>query len=136
VKARTRTDRWLVPAAIALLAGCIVIPVDFHAAGSRHNVNAEVQPKLQVGVTTKEDVFLLLGEPDFVSEDGQRLGYKWSKVNALVVYGAYYTGGVAEIQRSHLLFVSFDADNRVAQVGVLSAWGSGTPSESGVPPRK
>ncbi|MGB3429125.1 MAG: hypothetical protein WBA53_13230 [Burkholderiaceae bacterium] len=123
-------------AAIALIAGCLIIPVDYHAAGSRHNVNAGVQPKLQVGVTTKEEVFLLLGEPDYVSEDGQRLGYKWTKVNALVLVGAYYSAGMWEIEQSHVLHVTFDADNRVSQVGVVSGWGSGTPVESGPQPRR
>lgn len=128
----------VIPCALAatLLAGCIIVPVDYHASGSRHNVNAAVQTKLQPGVTTKEDVFLLLGEPDHVSEDGRRIGYKWTKVNVLIIYGAYTTGGVAEVERSHVLHVTFDADDRVAQVAVASAWGSRTPLESGAQPRR
>lgn len=126
----------LTSAAVALLSSCIVIPVDYHASGSRRNVSADVQPKLQPGVTTKEEVFLLLGEPDHVSEDGQRLGYKWTKVNAVVIYGAYYSGGVAEVPRSHVLFVTFDANDRLTEVGIASAWGTATPPESGAPVRK
>lgn len=123
----TRCGRLLGAAAVALLAGCIVIPVDYHASGSRHNVSAEIQPKLQLGVTTKEEVFLLLGEPDRVSEDGQRLGYGWSKVKAVVMWGAQYSGGISEVEKSYLLHITFDADNRIAHVGLVEKWG-GSPA--------
>jgi len=126
-KRPTHGGAWLlIPAAGAiLLTGCLVIPVDFHAGGSRHNVNAEVQSKLQSGVMTKEEVFLWLGEPDHVSEDGQRIGYAWRKVKVLwiVVLPPYGGGPGGEIDKSYLLQVSFDPSNRVSGVNLLTQWG-------------
>lgn len=109
------------------LAGCLVIPVDYHAAGSRHNVNAKTSEGLCPGVTTREEILLTLGEPDFVSEDGQRLGYAWTKVKALCFVAGYGAGAAGELQRSCVLETCFDASHRVSQVRLLQAWGPAVP---------
>src|SRR5262245_50918644 len=64
------------------LAGCVVIPVNHYETGSRRKVNAK---SLKPGVTTKEELVHRLGEPDFYSEDGQRIAYAWTKVKAIWV---------------------------------------------------
>ena len=111
-------------AAAALLAGCLIIPVDYHATGSRHNVNHKTPEVLQPGVTTKEEVFLKFGEPDFASEDGHRLGYAWTKVKAIWAVAGYGGGGASgEIKRSYVLEAAFDASNRVSRVRLLTKWG-------------
>jgi outer membrane protein assembly factor BamE (lipoprotein component of BamABCDE complex) len=114
-----------------LLAGCLVIPVDYYKTGSRHNLNTKTPEKLQVGTTTKEEVALLLGEPDVVYEDGQNLRYCWKKVKAFWSVAVGTTGGgVAaagangEIHRQYVLSVSFDSSNRVSQVQLLKHWES------------
>jgi hypothetical protein len=112
----------LVAVALVQLAACLNAPVDYHASGSRHNVNAEVQRHLQPGVTMKEDVFLLLDESDQISADEQLLGYEWGKINALLFVGAYYTGGMAEIGKTYLLQIKFGEDNRVIEVGLVEHW--------------
>src|SRR5262245_27490699 len=85
--------------AVALFTGCAaVIPTNYYQAGSRTNLNDKTRSTLQLG-TTKDEVFLRLGEPDFVSENGQTVGYAWSKVKALWFiavggpYSAVVTGG-------------------------------------------
>jgi hypothetical protein len=62
-----------------MFSGCLVIPVDYHSKGSRQNISDKTQSLLQPGVTTKEEVFLLLGEPDYAFDDGQHIGYAWKK---------------------------------------------------------
>jgi hypothetical protein len=109
---------------LSLTTGCLIIPVDYHDAGVRHNVNTQTGDSLQPDVTTKEEVFLALGEPDFVSEDGQRLGYAWTKVKAVIIWGSYGGGGGEELKRSYILDVSFGSSNRVSQVRVLKDWGA------------
>jgi outer membrane protein assembly factor BamE (lipoprotein component of BamABCDE complex) len=129
--------RWLVfglgLAAIGalLLAGCLVIPVDYYKTGSRHNLNTKTPEKLQVGMTTKEEVFLLLGEPDVVYENGQNLRYHWRKVKAFWSVAVAPTGGgvaaagtEGEIDRQYVLSVDFDSSNRVAQIQLLKHWES------------
>jgi outer membrane protein assembly factor BamE (lipoprotein component of BamABCDE complex) len=112
-----------------LLAGCLVIPVDYFTSESRHNLNTKTPEKLQVGTTTKEEVFLLLGEPDVAFEDGQNLRYNWRKVKALWAIAVGATGGGVggggaggQIGRQYVLEVSFDSSNRVSQVQLLKNW--------------
>lgn len=120
-----RAARGLVAGLLAL-SGCVVIPVNYHAAGSRTNVRTETRSELHVGVTTREEVLLLLGEPDVASEDGQVLGYAWTKVGAIVIVtGGYGGGGAAgEIGKSFALKLTFDADDRLAEVDLLRNWWS------------
>ena len=77
-------------AALAVFWGCAVVPVDYYDDASRRNISHETPSLLRSGITAKEEVFLLLGEPDYVSQDGQQLGYIWGKVKW--VYGDI-TGG-------------------------------------------
>ena len=123
--------RGLAWSGLVFLAGCLVIPVDYYKTGSRHNLNTKTPEKLQVGTTTKEEVFLLLGEPDVVYEDGQNLRYYWRKVKALWSVAVGTTGGGVgaagadgEIDRQYVLSVSFDSSNRVSQVQLLKHWES------------
>ena len=116
----------LAAAGLISFAGCLIIPVDYYQTGSRHNLNPQTEASLRVGETTKEEVLLLLGEPDLVSDDGQELGYAWTKVKALVFIAAGSAGGgvgggaaSGELERSYVLSVSFDSSNRVTQARLL-----------------
>lgn len=112
---------FLVAGSMAILSGCLLIPVDYHAAGSRHNVESGIQSKLQSGVTTKEEVLLMLGEPDHVSEDGQHFGYAWSKVKLIVIMVAPYGGDAGEWGRNYVFHIGFDADQRVCEIGRIDS---------------
>lgn len=111
-------------AALILLGGCLIIPVDYHTPGSRHNVTRQTTNVFQIGISTREDILLALGEPDFASEDGQRIGYNWSKVEVLLLVASYGgSGGGAEFVHSYLIEASFDPSNRVSRVRFLKQWG-------------
>jgi len=116
---------WVVGCANLLLTGCVVIPVNYHLAGSRHNITEETASILQPGSMTKVDVLMLLGEPDYVSDDARRFGYVWKKVRALVVVGGgqFGAGGAMPVVQSHLLQVWFDASDHIFQVGTVKDWG-------------
>jgi outer membrane protein assembly factor BamE (lipoprotein component of BamABCDE complex) len=105
-----------------VLSGCLVIPGDYHAKYSRHNISDKTQLLLQPGVTTKEEVFLLLGEPDHASDDGQNIGYGWTKVKAVYVVLGQFTADAGEIKRYYVLQIKFDSDNRVVAVDVTKEW--------------
>ncbi len=114
-----------------LLSGCLIIPVDYYRTGSRHNLNTKTPEKLQEGTTTKEDVFLLLGEPDVAYGDGQSLRYYWRKMKGFWAVAVGATGGGVggaaaggQIGRRYELAVSFDSSNRVSQVQLLKYWES------------
>lgn len=111
------------------LAGCIIIPTDYHTAWSRHNITLETTNAFQIGLTTREEILLGLGEPDFASEDGQRFGYMWSKVKVLLIIASTGPGSVAEFARSYLIEFSFDPRNRVSGVRLLKHWGESVPTQ-------
>lgn len=117
-------------AMVTLLTGCIVVPVNYTQAGSRHNVSEQTAATLQPGEVTKEEVLLRFGEPDWVSDDERLVGYAWTKVKALVFFGAYYTGGIAEVPKSSLLKLTFDAEDRLVAATVVSEWGDTVAPES------
>jgi hypothetical protein len=79
------------------------------------NVSRSTRSRLQAGVSTKEDVLLLLGEPDYCSEDGQTIGYSWTKVGFLLIVGTQGGGGETEIGKNYVLEIAFDASNRVTR---------------------
>ncbi len=111
---------WFLMAAwgVMALSGCLVIPVDYYSLGSRHNISAKTQSLMQPGVTTKEEVVLILGEPDYASDDGQRFDYAWRKVKWVIFFGL--SEGVRE--KNYLLQIMFDSDNRVVDVVLTDAW--------------
>jgi len=77
-------------------------------------------------VSTKEDVLLQPGEPDFASEDERRLGYGWTKAKVFLIVASPLSGeiGSTKITGTRILKVSFDESNLVTQVRVVKKWGS------------
>lgn len=113
----------MLTAVVALvLTGCLIIPTDYHTPASRHNLTVQSTNLFRIGLTTQEEVLLALGEPDYVSDDGQRLGYTWSKVKAILIVASTSGGGGAEFPRNYLIEASFDASNRVSHVQFRAKW--------------
>jgi len=67
---------------------------------------------------------LTLGAPDFISEDGRRLGCAGTKVKAIWFVAGYGGAASGEVQRGYVLAVSFNASGRLAQVRLLKEWGA------------
>lgn len=119
-----------------LSGGCLILPMNYHTAASRHNINLQTTNLLAIGSTTKQEVLLTLGEPDFSSPDEQRLGYLWSKVKCVWAIGGMGGGAAGEITRSYLVETSFDSSNRVSGVRALRSWGESAPATDRSPPAK
>jgi hypothetical protein len=100
-------------------AGCIVIPMNSYTYGSRQNVKEEVVNTLQLGTTTKDDVFLGFGEPDIVSDNANCITYTWEKVKLfwLLAGGAGGAGTVlgGTVGRKYDLFLCFDDQGLLTQ---------------------
>ena len=101
-----------------ICSGCAIVPTDYHAPGSRIRINKETQQIITPGKTTKEDVFLMLGEPDIVFSDGLYVKYRWTKVKALwgfFIGGGYSaTGASGYIETDYELIIKFDEQNVVS----------------------
>ena len=118
--------KWLVIGSMStvLLTGCIVIPMNRYDSESRFNVSAETLSKLTTGVTTREDVLLMLGEPDYgYNDDELILVYKWQKIEgfalAAIPYSQGIFGGGGLFGSNYQLNIKFDEENRVSDVGLI-----------------
>ena len=86
----------------------IPIPMDRHTLDSRTNVREETTTTIIPGQTTKEDVFLALGEPDEVSPDGSRLVYRWTKVKLVLIIVGPGGGASIPITKGYKLIITLD----------------------------
>jgi len=100
-------------ATVSLCASCIVVPLNYTEYGNRKNLSKETIDRIVVGVTTKEDVLLELGEPDFISMGETSLAYSWRKVKLLWLAAAGYSGIGGTIARDYRLTITFDERNVV-----------------------
>lgn len=110
-----------------LVSGCLILPVNYHTRNSRHNITMQTTNALQIGVSTKEDVLMKLGEPDFASEDQKRIGYLWSKVKFIWAVVGYGGGASGEATKSYLIEATFDSSNRISGLRALRKWGQSPP---------
>lgn len=107
---------------VVLASGCVVIPTSYHGAGSRQNLSHDEEKKLTEGTTSKREVLLMLGEPEFASEDGKVLRYDWQKVKAIWIAGGYYSAASGAVEREYSLELTFDERNVLAKKEVLKHW--------------
>lgn len=107
---------------VVLASGCVVVPTSYHAAGSRQNLSHDEGQKLTEGTTSKREVLLMLGEPEFASEDGRVLRYDWQKVKAIWFAGGYYSAASGAVEREYSLELTFDERNVLTKKEVLKHW--------------
>jgi hypothetical protein len=133
---RTRV-RWLGPIFLLFFVcnACVIVPVpwDSYLDETRQHITPVVLNSIIPGQTTKEEVFLILGEPDKASEDGSRLAYSWIKTKAkvLILAGGGYSGvaGIADINKQFIFSVTFDERNVVLEKGVHERYLRRSPEE-------
>jgi hypothetical protein len=109
---------------LLLLSGCLILPTDYYTTDSRRNLSPQVTNTVQIGSTTREEMLLALGEPDYATDDGRRLGYRWSKVKWIWIVlstGPGTAGG--EVSQCQLLDAAFDASNRLSSLQISAQWG-------------
>jgi hypothetical protein len=112
-----------------LIAGCMVIPTPEHGLlAGRGEIKETDLEFLQIGTTTREDVLLRFGEPDWVSSDQCVLAFHWrvSKgVWLVIAAGPYGAGGVAggDIPKTYLFMLEFNPAGRLRRYDISgSIW--------------
>ncbi len=114
------------PAALTLLmfgSGCLIIPTpEFDSGSARANFNQQSLAQLQPGVTTMEDVLLRFGEPDAVSPDERKLGYRSEKVAGIWILAGGYSAASGAITRDHYLLVELDENGVVRNRNLSAQW--------------
>ena len=105
-----------------MLSGCLVIPVDQATVGSRDKISEDTIAAFQVGVTTRKDVVLRLGEPDYVTEDERQLQYFWSRIYMIwAVVGQTGNGAVGDVGKKYTLLVTFSPEGLLQQTELVKA---------------
>jgi len=112
---------------VIVAGGCIILPVDYYPQTSRRNIEEHSKEDVSGRLQTKDEVFLLLGEPDYASPDGSLLGYGWEKVKIIWAVAGEGGGIGGEIQKSYLMQFSFDTSNRLIAVTQTNRWGTLSP---------
>lgn len=115
----------LLPIIMALcLCGCVAFPLSSRPApvlvGKR--LEPEVLEFISVGVTTREDLIMKLGQPSIELEGFKILAYPWTELSRTWVVGAAGRGGggfVAIPDTNHAaLFIAIDEGNHVLKWGI------------------
>lgn len=101
--------------------GCLVVPIPTNrlAEHSRRDITPEAMDALVVGQTSREEVLLNLGEPDYWSVDSHQYRYHWERIKwdiLWIIAGGYSAeGGDIPVNKNHNLVLNFDA------AGIISA---------------
>ena len=123
--------------AILLLfcAGCIPIPTgEFTGEGtsigrgiSRGGLDSKNLALIHPEATTKEEVLLNLGEPDFASQNERKFVYWWSTYQGIwVIPGPHLAGGGGAIlNHLYLFLVEFDEKDIVKRFELKKRTGGG-----------
>jgi hypothetical protein len=92
-----------------ILNGCVIIPTPEHGGPERMAL-LEKEPFafFVPAKTTREEVLLKLGEPDFAKRKGQIFVYYWEMIAGYWGLFGGYTGVIGAIPRKHLFGVEFD----------------------------
>jgi len=95
------------------LGGCVYVPyrTQLHRQSLEESIKA-----IKEGVTTKEQVLLTFGEPDWVSVDEQKFFYYCFEVHGLLMVVTPDSGGGGEIKAEHNLTIEFDENNIVKKI--------------------
>lgn len=103
-----------------LQGGCIVVPVPIPETDllvGRRSISKEELEQLVPGETSRLDVIMEYGEPDYASDDESVLAYRWEVGRAVVLWavgGGYSAAGGAEIvTKTYLVKMKFDQDGRL-----------------------
>lgn len=109
-----------------LCTGCILIPIPHEEStlavrpGISHPDHARF---IQADVTTRTDVLLQLGEPDFAWDHDRIFLYHWSTTDFAVLWavGGYGSGnaGVYDLPKDHDLLIQFNSAGRVCRSEIV-----------------
>lgn len=112
---------------VFLCEGCVVIPTlehYSHGFDTRGSIDENILQFIRADTTTKEEILLKLGEPEFTWQDERKFLYHWTMVRGYIAWaiGGGYTGsvGIHQIPRDYLLLVEFDENNIIKRYEIKS----------------
>ena len=102
-------------AGLALLtSGCLIIPTNEHDSGNaRRNITKNTPSSFQPGVSTREDLLLVLGEPDAATSDESKFAYRAEKIVGYWIVFSNTSADGGPILRQRFLLVDFDPNGHL-----------------------
>lgn len=82
-------------------------------------------PQIVPGATTREQVFLMLGEPDEISSDGCTMTYRWTKVKALWAVGGTGAAVSGTLEKESEFVITVDDSGIVSGKRIESRYKAG-----------
>jgi hypothetical protein len=119
--ARGSAARWLVLVAVAILPGCIVVPLPQGegVVTEGREVPREPTSAIQIGRMSRAELIASLGEPAAIWEERRILVYAWDRVHTKVLWilagGLRAAGGLIDVPTHYLLLVQLDDDDHVSR---------------------
>ncbi|MBI3854301.1 MAG: hypothetical protein HY293_01275 [Planctomycetes bacterium] len=100
-----------------LLTGCLIIPTPgWRVPSHRYNSSPVQDITIETCSTTREDVLLALGEPDWSTPYGGAFLYVGAFIDALFILASSQSAVVIPIGHYTELLVEFAEDGRVSRV--------------------
>ena len=105
-----------------LNSGCLIVPTVRHSRSDEHRwiITEESADFIEPGHTTRAQVLLKLGEPDYVWDGGARFLYYWQTADAVFLFGVGNgysgAGGAMDIGWDWGLYLRFDPAGIVREV--------------------
>lgn len=97
--------------------GCLIWPFPTgDLLSGRGRITKDYAAPLQVGVATREEVLLRLGEPDEVLEGGKVLIYRWTEARGFLAMGGYGSGVLIPLPGHRAVRLEFGADARLVRL--------------------
>jgi len=108
----------LAAVALSTQLGCLVWPFPTgDLLAGRGRITKQYTTPIQVGVATREDVLLRLGEPDEVLEGGKVLIYRWTEARGFFALTAYGSGVLIPFPGHRAVRLEFGPDARLVRLG-------------------
>lgn len=103
-----------------LKTGCIVLPIPTEEKVLEGTpVNEDKSKLLEIGVTSKDDVIRLLGDPRIIWEEARLFVYDWETSSWFIIglfAGGYSARGVAgDISDKYVLLIQFDERDKICR---------------------
>ena len=110
-----------------LCPGCLYIPYRAHI----HRAPDErTLASIKEGASSKEDILLMLGEPDKVLDNERIFLYWWQEEYG---YFAWYGSGGGPVGSTHWLYIQFEENNIITKYEIrkkdVSSWSQTLPDE-------
>jgi hypothetical protein len=115
--------RVVLACALGSLAGCIIPTPGWRDPAHRTNTAPPREFAVEIGKTSREEVLLALGEPDWNSPFGGGFLYVGAFVDLLIVLAGQGGGGIIPLGHHQVLAIDFREDGTVKRATTHSPSG-------------